>query len=150
MDPTAKDENQQPLFPGLLPYGHTIGAPAFRPTEMGVIVSKSAAAMNEQVEMQKAQILKQVDLLKQQYVELEERRIISLLIYNTELRFKPDVGHTYTLYRRENGSIFLSMIEPQNWKRDDIEYIAIVKLLSDMTWVVVEKSSVFEDIYARK
>jgi hypothetical protein len=149
-DPTAKDENQQPLFPGLLPYGHTIGAPAFRPTEMGVIVSKSAAAMNEQVEMQKEQILKQVELLKQQYTELEERRLISLLVYNAELRFKPDVGHTYTLYKRDGGNAFLSMIEPQNWHRQDITYIATVKLLSDMTWSVVEKSSAFEDIYARK
>jgi|688.fasta_scaffold18054_12 hypothetical protein len=150
MDHTAKDENLQPLFPGLLPYGHTIGAPAFRPTEMGVILSKSASAMNEQVEMQKSQILQQLELLKKQYIELEERRIISLIVYQAELRFKPENGHTYYLYNRENGTTFLSMIEPTSWNRGDLIYIASVKLLSDMTWTVIEKSEAFRDIYVRK
>jgi hypothetical protein len=150
MDHTAKDENLQPLFPGLLPYGHTIGAPAFRPTEMGVILSKSASAMNEQVEMQKSQILQQLELLKKQYIELEERRIISLIVYQAELRFKPESGHTYYLYNRENGTTFLSMIEPTSWNRGDLIYIASVKLLSDMTWTVIEKSEAFGDIYVRK
>jgi hypothetical protein len=148
MDHTAKDENLQPLFPGLLPYGHTIGAPAFRPNEMGVILTKSAMAMNEQVEMQKSQILEQVELLKRQYQELEERRLISIMVYQSEFKFKPESGHTYYLYNREDGTLFLSLISPAEWKR--FAHIATVKLLSDMTWFVVEKSAAFDDIYVRK
>lgn len=148
MDPTQKDENQNPLFPGLLPYGHTIGAPSFRPNEMGVILSKSMTAMSEQVETQKAQILQQVELLKRQYTELEERLRISILVYQAELRFKPDCGHTYYLYYRASGTTFLSMIEPASWRRKDIIFVASVKLLSDMTWSVIEKTKTFNDIYA--
>jgi hypothetical protein len=147
MDHTAKDENLQPLFPGLLPYGHTIGAPAFRPNEMGVILGKSVEAMNEQVEMQKAQILQQVELLKKQYMELEERRAISLLIYQADFKFKPVTGHTYHLYLRDDHTLFLSLIEPGSWNQT---HVATVKHLADMTWSVIEKSSAFEDIYARK
>jgi hypothetical protein len=81
---------------------------------------------------------------------LEERRIISLIVYQAELRFKPENGHTYYLYNRENGTTFLSMIEPTSWNRGDLIYIASVKLLSDMTWTVIEKSEAFRDIYVRK
>ena len=144
-DYTQKDENLLPLFPGLLPYGHTIGAPAFRPTEMGVIISKSSAAMNEQVDAQMNQIRKQVELLQQQYRELEERRIISNWIYSAELRFSPDIGHTYYLYKRENETVFLTMISPGEWRKPGLEYLATVKLLSDMTWQVIEKSDFFSN-----
>jgi hypothetical protein len=150
MDPTQKDEKNLPLFPGLLPYGHTIGAPAFRPNEMGVVLSKSMSAMNEQVEAQKAQILQQVELLKRQYTELEERQVISLIIYQSEMRFTPDIGQIYYLYARENKTTFISLIEPGNWHRQDLKYIAGVKLLSDMTWSVIEKTILFDDIYVRK
>jgi hypothetical protein len=148
MDYTAKDENLLPLFPGLLPYGHTIGAPAFRPNEMGAILTKSAMAMNEQVEMQKSQILQQVELLKKQYQELEERRLISILVYQADFKFKPECGHTYFIYQREDESVFLSLISPAEWNK--FTYIATVKLLSDMTWFVADKSEAFSDIYARK
>jgi hypothetical protein len=150
MDPTQKDENNLPLFPGLLPYGHTIGAPAFRPDEMGAVLSKSLSAMNEQIETQKAQILQQVELLKRQYTELEERRVISLIIYQSEMRFAPVIGQIYYLYARENETTFISLIEPDSWHRQRLKYIASVKLLSDMTWFVIEKTILFDDIYARK
>jgi hypothetical protein len=143
MNNTAKDENELPLFPGLLPYGHTVGAPAFRPSERGVIISKSAEAMNEQVEMQKHQIAEQVELLKRQYLELEERRVISHMVYAADFRFKPEPGETHHLYQRENGELILSLIAPEQWNRSNLTYYASVKMLYDMTWEVVRKGEDF-------
>jgi len=143
MDKTAKDENELPLFPGLLPYGHTVGAPAFRPTERGVIISKSAEAMNEQVEMQKRQIAEQVELLKKQYLELEERRVISHMVYAADFRFKPEPGEIHHLYQRDNGELILSLIEPEAWSRPNLTYYASVRMLHDMTWDVVRKGEAF-------
>jgi hypothetical protein len=145
-NPTAKDENMMPLHPGLLPYGHTIGAPAFRPNEMGSYLSKSSTAMNEQVEMQKKQILDQVELLKKQYTELEERRIVSNLVYRAQYGFKPNAGETYHLYIRENNSFFLSLIKPTEWKRSDVEFVATVKQLYDMTWQIIDRTENLERI----
>jgi hypothetical protein len=144
MNPTDKDENQLPLFPGLLPYGHTVGAPAFRPTESGIIVSKSYSAMQEQVGMQRGQILQQVELLKKQYEELETRVRISEYVYSAEVRFTPDVGHTYHLYSKGN-TMFLSLINPREWKSSKITFLATVKLLADMTWEVLETSKEWEN-----
>ena len=146
MDVTAKDENELPLYPGLLPYGHSISAPAFRPTEMGVLLSKSAEAMNEQVEMQKRQILEQVELLKKQYTELEERRLISNLVYHAKFGFKPDPGAVYHLYTRQNKTLFLSLIAPHEWNTANIEFVATVKQLHDMTWQLLQKTDNLQEI----
>jgi len=140
IDPTEKDENQLPLYPGLIPYPHTIGAPAFRPNEKGMILSKSAAAMNEQVEMQKKQIMEQVELLKKQYVELEERRVVSNLVYRAHYNFKPEPGEVYHMYIREDDTLFLSLIAPYEWGKKEIEFVATVKQLHDMTWQLLTKS----------
>lgn len=145
-DPTQKDENMMPVYPGLLPYGHNISAPAFRPTEMGVILSKSAAAMNEQVEMQKKQILEQVELLKKQYTELEERRLVSLLVYRAKFNFKPDAGEVYHLYTRDDNTLFLSLIAPHEWNKPGIEFVATVEQLYDMTWRILTRSENLERI----
>lgn len=144
IDPTEKNEQLLPLYPGLLPYGHNVGAPTFRPNEMGVVISKSVQAMNEQLEMQKKQILQQLDLLRAQYLELEERRAISNLVYSAEVRFKPDTGNSYCLYARESGTVFLSLIEPDQWSRPDLKYLATVKQLHDLTWTVIHRSEHFE------
>ncbi len=146
MNDTAKDKNNLPIYPGLLPYGHTISAPAFRPTEMGVLLSKSAKAMNEQVEMQKKQILEQVELLKRQYIELEERRLISNLVYNAKFGFKPDLGSVYHLYTRQDKTLFLSLIAPHEWSIANIEFVATVKQLHDTTWQLLQKTDNLQDI----
>lgn len=146
IDPTEKDENQLPLYPGLIPYPHTIGAPAFRPNERGMILSKSASAMNEQVEMQKKQIMEQVELLKKQYKDLEERRIISNLIYQAHFNFKPDAGEVYHLYMRDDNSLFLSLIAPYEWSKPEIEFVATVKQLHDMTWQLLTRTENLEKI----
>ena len=142
-DVTSKNEHELPLFPGLLPYPHTIGAPDFKPTEEGVIRSQSQTAMSEQVQIQKDQILEQVKLLQKQYSELVEREIISNLIYRAEIKFKPVPGHTYHLYLRGDG-YFLSLIEPNQWGRTSKpQFVATIKLLYDLTWQILEKSEHF-------
>lgn len=134
MDVTSKDKNNLPLFPGLLPYGHTASAPAFRPTETGALIAKSAKAMNEQVDLQKKQIIEQAETLKRQYIELEERRVLSNLIYEAKCGFKTDAGGVYHLYSRVDGSMFLSLISPNEWRVSDLSFVATVKQLYDMTW----------------
>ncbi len=96
--------------------------------------------MNEQVEMQKKQILDQVELLKRQYTELEERRIVSLLVYRAKFGFKPDAGEVYHLYLKDDNTLFLSLIAPYEWNKPDIEFVATVKQLYDMTWQLLTRS----------
>jgi hypothetical protein len=125
--------------PGLLPYPHTIGSPAFAPTKQGVIKSRSLKAMEEQSNMQLNQIKEQIALLARQAEALRNRVEISKAVYAAEMGFQPLVGETYHLYVREEEKFVLSMIGPEEWgKTIPFKYFAAtIKLLADHTWEVL-------------
>jgi hypothetical protein len=125
--------------PGLIPYPHTIGSPAFAPTKQGVIKSRSMRAMEEQSNMQMRQIQEQIALLARQAETLKNRVEISKAVYAAEMGFQPLVGEVYHLYVREEDHFVLSMIGPEEWgKTIPFKYFAAtVKLLADHTWEVL-------------
>jgi hypothetical protein len=49
------------------------------------------------------------------------------------------------LYSRENSSFLLSLVGPQDWGRtkQNLSFIATVKLLADHTWDILEKNPEF-------
>jgi hypothetical protein len=146
-DPTQKDENDLPLFPQLLPYGHTIGAPAFRPNDQRAIAKRSISAMNEQVDTQMKMLREQAEVIQRQALELEKRRILSYIIYERgELKSDPCINKPYHLYKRDDGSFFLTFISPNEWNysKKNLIYVATVKMLSDNTWAL--ESSMTNDL----
>jgi hypothetical protein len=135
-DPTAKNEKDLPLYPNILPYGHSISAPAFRPDDQKAITKKAVTSMNEQVEAQLKNLKEQYDLIRKQVNELEQRRIISIIIYEkAKLGFSPVAGDFYHLYRKTDNTYFLSIISPEEWgRRSDLFFVASVRLFHDDTW----------------
>lgn len=125
--------------PGLIPYPHTIGSPAFAPNNQGAIKSRSMKAMEEQSNMQLGQIKEQITLLARQAEALQKRVDVSKAVYSAEMAFQPLTGETYHLYAREAQQFVLSMIGPEEWGRKIPfrHFIATVKLLSDHTWDVL-------------
>ncbi|WP_027002630.1 DUF2452 domain-containing protein [Hugenholtzia roseola] len=134
--------------PAFLPYAHQVGSAVIKPTKRGVIKARALSAMEEQTQMQLDQIKAQIDLLAQQARGLQERALISQLIYEAEMSFEPLISHTYSLYQRKNGVYVLSMIAPEQWNKLPFTFIAKVKLLADHTWQVVEKGD-FEQFWAQ-
>lgn len=92
----------------VLPYASSVGSVAIRPTKEGVIKHKALAAMEEQTNMHLNQIKEQIELLAKQAQEIRKRKELSLMIYDARLSFKPQIGHTYHLYEKLNGSHILS------------------------------------------
>ncbi len=123
---------------GLLPYAHHVGSAVIKPDKQSVIKGKALAAMEEQTEMQIAQIKKQIDLLAEQVREIIQRKELSYKIYNASMGFTPLIGHTYYLYQRKDESYVLSMISPDEWgsKIPFHSFEGKVKLLSDHTWSI--------------
>ena len=78
--------------------------------------------------------------LANQMNDIKKRVEISEEIYNTEMRFEPMPGHTYHLYRKEDGRTALSIIGPDQWGKSPRfnEFIGSVKLLADHTWEVLK------------
>lgn len=147
VNPIDKDKTAD--NPGLIEYPHTIGSIVVRPEDQGKLKSRALSAMREQTNRQLAQIQKQVALLASQASELQKRVEISEKIYTAELSFEPFIGHVYHLYRKDDA-YKLYMIAPNEWgrtKRDNIEFIGSVKLLSDHTWEIVDPfTSEFDQI----
>ncbi|MFO0321836.1 MAG: DUF2452 domain-containing protein [Bacteroidota bacterium] len=137
INPIDKDKVAE--NPGLLAYPHTIGSIVVRPEDTGKLKSRALSAMHEQTNKQLQQIQKQAELLSQQANELRRRVEMSEKIYTAELSFEPFIGHTYYLYKKDERHR-LMMIAPNEWgkrKREELEFISAVRLLSDHTWELV-------------
>lgn len=120
----------------VLPYSASVSGAVIRPTKEGMIKHKALTAMEEQTNMQLEQIRKQIELLALQAQEIQKRKDLSLLIYEARLSFKPQIGQTYFLYERNDGSHLLSLVSPKEWgaKPPFKQFLAAVQLLADHTW----------------
>lgn len=145
INPIDKDKTTE--NPGLIEYPHTIGSAVIKPEDKGKLKSRALSAMREQTNRQLSQIQKQASLLAAQAAELQRRVELSEKIYMAELSFEPFVGHVYHLYKKGHA-YKLYMIGPDEWgrtKRDDLEFVGSVRLLSDHTWEAVASSEEFFD-----
>ena len=111
-----------------LTYGSNIGAPVIKLDEVSTWKQGKVKEVNDQFKTKFEELKKEAEKLINEYNWNE-------LIYSqVEYSFQPVVGHIYHLYIRKNESMFLSMIEPNNW---DMEYIASFKLDSNSKWIKI-------------
>ena len=111
-----------------LTYGSNLGAPAIKMDNVAGWKLSSVQNVNTEFQARYSELMEQARKLQQEY-EWNE------LIYGSvEYNFQPTVGQTYHLYRRGNGSLILSIIEPQSWK---LEFISSFKLDTTNKWVKI-------------
>ncbi len=123
----------------VLPYSASVAGALIRPNEEGMIKHKALTAMEEQTNMQLQQIRKQIELLALQAQEIQKRKDLSMKIYNSRLSFKPNIGQTYYVYEKEDGSHLLSLVSPKEWGSSGPfkRFVAAVRLLADHTWAEI-------------
>ncbi|MET0465102.1 MAG: DUF2452 domain-containing protein [Chitinophagaceae bacterium] len=121
----------------VLPYAASVAGAVIRANEEGVIKHKALTAMEEQTNMQLQQIRQQIELLALQAQEIQKRKELSMMIYEAKLSFKPNIGQTYYVYERKDGSHLLSLVSPKEWGTSGPfqRFVAAVKLLADHTWM---------------
>lgn len=131
--------------PSTLEYGHHTGSAVIKPEDQGKLKGRALSAMEHQTDMQMNQIRQQMQLLADQAKSLQDRKVISEIIYSAEMRFEPLINHIYHLYEKENRTFLLSLIAPDQWGRSkkSFEYVATVRLLADHTWDIIEKNEDF-------
>ena len=120
----------------VLPYSSSVSGVVIRPTEEGVIKNKALMAMEEQTNMQLNQIRRQIELLAIQANEIQQRKELSMKIYEAKISFKPNIGQVYFLYEKKDGSFTLSMVSPKEWSNGGPfkSFVSGVQLLADHTW----------------
>ena len=119
----SKDDNVAKK-PNLLPYGSNVGAPSIKPTDISSWKDEKVVTTNHYFSSR-------YDEIKKDYLKLMEEYEWNTLVYNSEFRFKPIMGKVYFLYQKDDGKLFLSLIEPNEW---DKIFIGAFKLISENRW----------------
>lgn len=88
-------------------YPTTIGSQKFEP----IVVDKSESLKADKY------FNSRLNELKKEYDSLVNDYQNTKLIYESEYNFQPIVGETYHLYENKKGQLFLSIINPNEWKQ---------------------------------
>ena len=119
----SKDDNVAKK-PNILPYGSNVGAPSIKPTDISSWKEQKVVTTNHYFSSR-------FDEIKKDYLKLMDEYEWNTLVYNAEFKFKPVMGKVYFLYQKDDGKLFLSLIEPNEW---DKIFIGAFKLISDNRW----------------
>jgi len=114
--------------PGLLPYGSNVGAPAIQVTNIENWKEPRVLNVNKQFE-------DRFEQLKKEYQKLIDEYKWNDLVYKSKFSFEPVIGKIYHLYYANDGKIFLSLISPNEWKK---EHIGSFKYNHDNKWEKIE------------
>lgn len=129
-DQIVYDEETGKFNANVLPYGTNVGAPAIRVEDTSVWKRQGLNKVNHQLKTK-------FEELKEEYQKLVEEYRWNELVYNAKFNFEPVIGETYHLYVGNDGELFLSLIEPQHWKK--MKCVGSFKLNSDRKWIMITK-----------
>ena len=93
-----------------LTYGTDLSAPAISMENITGWKQANAGQANKNFKTKFAE-------LKAAYDQLVEEVNVNELVYSSKYNFIPVMGETYHLYQKADGSLFLSLIEPNSWKQ---------------------------------
>jgi hypothetical protein len=113
-------------YPRELIYGSNLGAPAIQIDNVAGWKLSSIQNVNTEFQARYDELMAEAKKLVKEY-EWND-----LIYRDVEYTFQPIIGQTYHLYKRDNGTMFLSIIQPQSWS---MEYIATFRLDSTNKWI---------------
>ena len=109
----------------LLPYATNVGAPA-------IVIEDVFSWKQRGINKVNHQLKAKFEELKEEYQNMIAELQWNDLVYSSKFNFEPVIGETYHLYTGDDGNIFLSLIEPNQWNR---ECIGSFKLNSEQKWI---------------
>lgn len=109
----------------LLPYATNVGAPA-------IVIEDVSSWKQRGINKVNHQLKTKFEELKEEYQKMIAELQWNDLVYSSKFNFEPVIGETYHLYTGNDGNIFLSLIEPNQWNR---ECIGSFKLNSEQKWI---------------
>ncbi len=140
----AKKTNDSLYYTGdakFSPIPLIVSSPVIKPEDKGKIKTTAVETMEKQANQQIAMLRKQAEVIMEQVKQIENRVQVSYGIYESEMKFTPQLNEFYHLYEKE-GKKILSFISPKEWgtKMPYDAFLATVKLLPDKTWEVIEQN----------
>jgi len=120
-------DEQRGYYAKSLTYGTNTSAPAIKLEDVEGWKQQSAVKVNHQFKTRYDELVEEAKKLLDEYDW-------NKIVYTAKYSFQPVIGHTYHLYMNDDETLFLSLIEPHEWKR---KFIASFKLDSTEKWLKV-------------
>ena len=118
-------DEQRGYYPRELTYGSNNGAPAIRLDDVSGWKQNQANKANKVFN-------KKFEEIKDEFANLIDEVKWNEFVYSTNYNFIPVMGETYYLYRKSDGTNFLSLISPDEW---NMEFIGATRLESNNKWI---------------
>jgi len=116
------------MKPNLLPYPHHVAAPKIEALDLSEFNTLQAYKVTKSLQ-------KRADEIASLMKSLQEDYTLNLQLYSATRSFEPVLGEIYHLYEKPDGTQFLSLIAPTEWKQ---KYLYSGTLNSDGTWSRVQ------------
>ena len=110
-----------------LTYGSNNSAPAIKLEDVGGWKQTQAQKANKV-------FTKKYEEIKEDFKQLVSEVQWNEFVYSSKYNFVPVMGETYYLYEKADGSPFLSLIAPNEWK---MNFIGATKLDSNNKWIQI-------------
>ena len=110
-----------------LTYGSNIGAPSIHLEDVDGWKKGQAQKANKV-------FTKKYEEIKEDFKQLVGEVQWNEFVYSSKYNFVPVMGETYYLYETADGSPFLSLIAPNEWK---MNFIGATKLDSNNKWIQI-------------
>jgi hypothetical protein len=118
------DENKG-YYAKELTYGSNIGAPS-------IILEDVGGWKRIQAQNANKIFTKKYEEIKDEFKKLVDEVSWNEFVYSATYNFLPVIGETYYLYEKNDGSVFLSLIAPDEWK---MKFLGATRLESNNKWI---------------
>ena len=98
------------LTPNLMTYPHHVAAPKIEPVDLSAFNSLQAHKVTKSLQKRTEEITKLI-------LQLQEDYTTNLQLYSAARSFEPVLGNVYHLYEKTDGTHFLSLISPNEWRQ---------------------------------
>lgn len=126
-DNIAFNEELQSYNANTLPYASNVSAPKIELSDISHWKNNTVNKVNHQLGAKFEELKKEYENLIQQYE-------YNKLIYEAKFSFEPVIGKIYHLYKKDDESTFLSILNPQECH---FNYLKSFRLNADQIWEVV-------------
>ena len=116
------------------PYAVSRLAPAHDIVDMAKQIAEADNVIGTVVHAKLEVIAEQIKNLQAQARNILEDAHQNAKLHRAECRFQKKPGHTYHLYERPDGSVYVSMISPAEWKNAPHVHLGSYRLEHDMSW----------------
>ncbi len=144
-----RKKNQNKMYKGpdhSAPYPVSRLAPSISIVDLAKEIERADQLLNTRVSAKLQTIADQIKSLQSDAKSVLEKARHDQEMHQACCSFKKLVGHIYHLYEKNNGTIYFSMLSPQDWKgKSPHVFKGSYRLESDMSWTPKDRLNTPDD-----